>query len=174
MIYYACATDYPLVVFAGATMLSYATLGMVKQVAWIVALRTIATRLKGEGFGVLGDVTRDMSPMTKCATLALLHKLCLLLTGPLFNLGRNILGTVGAVGAIVIAWKVVMAAQRCCRSEPANGEAHVSDLSFTQADSPDKQAPVHNPARNRLPTLPQTSGSGDKRVNAGVRAAFDR
>jgi hypothetical protein len=73
MIYYACATDYPLAVFAGATLLSYATVGMVKQIAWIVALRTIATRLKSEGFGALEDITRDMSSTTKCVTLALLH-----------------------------------------------------------------------------------------------------
>ena len=77
MIYYACATDYSLAVFAGATMLSYATLGMVKQVAWIVALRTLATRLKSEGFGALEDVTRDMSSVTKCVTFALLYKPCL-------------------------------------------------------------------------------------------------
>ena len=73
MIYYACATNYPVVVFAGATMLSYATIGMVKQVAWIVALRTIATRLKAEGFGVLSDVTRDMDPITKCVTPSAAH-----------------------------------------------------------------------------------------------------
>ena len=72
MIYYACATDYPLGAFAGATTLSYATIGLVKQVAWIAALRTIATQLKTEGFGALGNVTRDMDPVTKCgATLSL-------------------------------------------------------------------------------------------------------
>lgn len=89
MIYYACATDYPLAVFAGATMLSYATIGMVKQVAWIVALRTTATRLKSEGFGALSDVTHELDPVTKCATgpraaaellLLLTELLCLVLS----------------------------------------------------------------------------------------------
>lgn len=177
MIYYACATDYPLAVFAGATMLSYSTIGMVKQIAWIVALRTIATRLKSEGFGALSDVTHELDPVTKCAT----EPRAAACTRPTpvadrscrVGIVRNILLFVGAVGAALIAAKIASAMIRCYRSKQVDAEAHASNPRFDLKDYTDEEAVAGSTGRSRLPTLPLTAASEDERVNAAVRGAFE-
>ena len=95
MIYYACATDYSLLVFGGATFCSYLTIGMVKQVAWIIALRHVATRLKSEGFGALGTVTRDLDDFSKYT-----------------------LSFIGALGAVLITYKLFVIVMHCKQPPP--------------------------------------------------------
>ena len=181
MLYYACATDYPLAAFAGATACSYATIGLIKQVAWIVALRTIATRLKTEGFEVLGSVTQDMDPVTKCVTwsqpasqVAIWHRESRTLNSSpdekrVVDVGRYIMAFIGAAGLAIIAYKVFMALKRCRQSSPEQDSAE-SEQSNPSLGAHEHE---HRVERRRLPTLPLSAESGDERVNAAVREVFE-
>lgn len=183
MIYYACATDYPWGAFAAATMLSYATIGLVKQVAWIVALRSIATRLKAEGFDALGNVTRDLDSVTKCVTGTQSLRLgfwainvfgcCSMISHDrcIVNLGRFILGSVGVVGLVIIAAKVVMALKHCMRSnQEEEEEGQAANPMFGIKSQPRELAQAGK--RKRLPTVPP-SATSDQQIDAVVREAFE-
>ena len=178
MIYYACATDYSLLVFGGATFCSYLTIGMVKQVAWIIALRHVATRLKSEGFGALGTVTRDLDDFSKYT-----------------------LSFIGALGAVLIAYKLFVIVMHCKQPPPPaedlegkgekekrgggrDGQDHSNSnpaFSSSMGSTYEVEGNKSERAVNLPPRLVSTSSStggfglsDDARVNDAVLAAFEK